>query len=157
MTNHGTVAPNAARFPELAPDRAAPWTRFLRPDRVLFPTFAGIVVEEVRTGYARLRLPARPEVSQVAGLLHGGAIATLLDTAAIPAVGTAYPEQPDMVTVSLNIDFCGAVRDEDAVAEAWVTRATSTLAFVAAEARGARTGDLAATSSSVFRVRARTR
>jgi len=150
-----TAAPNAARFAELPSDRAAPWARFLRPDRVIFPTHAGIVLEEVRAGYARLRLPVRAEVSQVAGLLHGGALATLLDTAAVPAVATAYPEQPDMVTVSLHIDFCGAVRDEDAVAEAWVTRATGSLAFVQAEARGAASGELAATASSVFRVRPR--
>jgi uncharacterized protein (TIGR00369 family) len=144
----------AADFPPLDDIRAARWARFLAPDRVFLPTLLGLRIEEVRQGYARLRLPVRPEVSQAAGFIHGGALASLLDTAAVPAVGTFYPEQPEMVTVSMTIDYCGAVRAQDAVAEAWVRSGGSSLAFVQAEAR-AEDGALAATASLVFRVRAR--
>ena len=65
-------------LPHLPDTASRPWTdRFLRPDRVFFPTHVGLVLEEVRAGYARLRLPVRPEVAQAAGIVHGGALATL--------------------------------------------------------------------------------
>ncbi len=134
--------------------RAEKWRRFLDPERVFLPTSLGLQLEEVRVGYARLRLPVTPRVSQAAGFIHGGAIAALLDTSAVPAVGTFYPEQPEMITVSMTVDYCGAVRDQDAIAEAWVRSGGSSLAFVQAEARAV-DGTLAATASLVFRVRPR--
>lgn len=144
----------ATSFSPLDPERAAQWDRFLAPGRVFLPTTLGFVLEEVRAGYARLRLPLRPEICQAAGFIHGGAIATLLDTTAVPAVGTFYPEQPEMMTVSMTVDYCGAIKGQDAVAEAWVRSGGSSLAFVQAEARGM-DGTLAATASLVFKVRTR--
>ncbi len=144
----------AAEFAPLDAIRAAKWRRFLSPDRVFLPTSLGLQLEEVRVGYARLRLPVTPAVCQAAGFIHGGAIAALLDTSAVPAVGTYYPEQPEMITVSMTVDYCGAVKDQDAIAEAWVRSGGNSLAFVQAEAR-ATDGTLAATASLVFRVRTR--
>jgi uncharacterized protein (TIGR00369 family) len=143
------------RFPPLDAERAAQWARFVRPDRTFFPTYVGMVVEEVRAGYARIRLPDRPEVSQAAGFIHGGALATLLDTVAVPAVGTFYDAQPEMVTVSMTVNFCGSIRGQDAVAEGWVEQGSRSLTFVRAAARGADDGELAATASLVYRVRPR--
>lgn len=148
------AAVNPAAHAELDAARAEKWARFLAPERVFLPTFLGLQIEEVRVGYARLRLPVRPEVSQAAGFIHGGALAALLDTAAVPAVGTFYDEQPEMMTVSMTVDYCGAVRGQDAVAEAWVRSGGSSMAFVQAEARAA-DGTLAATASLVFKVRPR--
>ncbi len=141
-------------FAPLDARRAGRWARFLAPERVFLPTYLGLQLEEVRVGYARVRLPLRPEICQAAGLIHGGALAALIDTSAIPAVGTFYDEQPEMVTVSMTVDYCGAVRGQDAVAEAWVRSGGGSLAFVAAEVRSAE-GDLAVTASLVFRVRRR--
>jgi uncharacterized protein (TIGR00369 family) len=155
MSPHDAPGPDrAASFAALEEDRARRWDRFLAPQRVFLPTHLGLRLEEVRAGYARLRLPLRPEVCQAAGLIHGGALAALLDTAAIPAVGTFYEQQPEMITVSMTVDYCGAVRDQDAVAEAWVRTGGGSLAFVQAEARG-EDGTLAATASLVFKVRPR--
>jgi uncharacterized protein (TIGR00369 family) len=133
----------------------ARWDRFLRPDRRFFPTHVGLALEEVRAGYARLRLPARPEVAQVAGFIHGGALSTLIDTAAVPALGTFQEEQPEMLTVSLTVNFTGVVSGEDAIGEAWVESASRSLAFVRVEVRGADSRALAATASLVFRTRNR--
>lgn len=127
--------------------------RFLRPERTFFPTHVGLVADEVRAGYARLRLPVRPEVAQAAGVVHGGALATLIDTSAIPAVATSYPRQPELLTVTMNVNFIGVVSGQDAVAEAWVTQAARTMAFVQVEVRSADQEQLAATASLVFRVR----
>jgi hypothetical protein len=58
----GPVAPNAERFAPLPPARKALWESMLeRMDGPFFPTTLGFVVEEVRTDYARLRLPYRAE------------------------------------------------------------------------------------------------
>ncbi|MPY92570.1 MAG: hotdog fold thioesterase [Acidimicrobiia bacterium] len=146
--------PNAQCHPALADADARPWTeRFLRPERVFFPTHVGLVVDEVRAGYARLRLPARAEVAQAAGVVHGGALATLIDTAAIPAVATSYPRQPELLTVSLTVNYLGVVAGQDAVAEAWVEQAGRSMAFVRAEVRSADQSQLAAVASLVFKVR----
>ena len=146
--------PNAERFPVLPDTASRPWTeRFLRPDRVFFPTHVGLVLEEVRAGYSRLRLPVRPEVAQAAGVVHGGALATLIDTAAVPAVATSYPRQPELLTISLTVNYLGAVLGQDAIAEAWVEQAGGSMAFVHVEVRGAEDASLAAAASLVFRVR----
>jgi acyl-coenzyme A thioesterase PaaI-like protein len=41
------------------------WARFPKGwDRILFPTLVGLELEEVRTDYARMRLPYRPELDR---------------------------------------------------------------------------------------------
>ena len=87
--------PSAERHALLGPELLARWQRFLRADRTFFPTHVGLVLDEVRRGYARIRLPVRPEVEQAAGVLHGGALATLIDTSCIPAIGTFYDRPYD--------------------------------------------------------------
>ncbi len=154
MSQATAVNGRARSHAVLDPARTEQWNRFLSPDRVFLPTHLGLVLEEVRVGYARLRLPMRPEICQVAGLIHGGALAALIDTSAVPAVGTFYDQQPDMITVSMTVDYCGAVKGQDALAEAWVRSGGNSLAFVQAEVR-AEDGSLAVAASLVFKVRPR--
>lgn len=142
----------AESFPSLDEAQVRRWDRFLRTGRAVFPVFVGMQLEEVRKGYARVRLPYRPEVCQPSGVIHGGALAAVVDTAAVPAVANFYDVEPDMVTVSLTVNFCGAVRDSDAVGEAWVEQGGRSMAFVRAEVRGG-DGTLAVTATSVFRLR----
>ena len=49
-------------------------------------------VEEIRQDYARMRLAYRPEFRQPAGVIHGGVIASMIDTVVVPAVGSGYDE-----------------------------------------------------------------
>jgi uncharacterized protein (TIGR00369 family) len=148
----GGLAPNASRFEPLPPDRLERWSGFGAWERTYFPSFVGLRVEEIRTDYARLRLPYRAELDQPAGVVHGGAIATLIDTVVVPAVGGAYPEVPVMFTLSMTVNYVGAVVGEDAVAEGWVNRRGRSIVFCEAEVRAA-TGRLAATASLVYQVR----
>lgn len=147
--------PNAERFPPLSPERLAAWKNFGAWDEVLFPTFMGLVVEEMRTDYARMRLPYRPEFDQPAGVVHGGAIATLIDTVVVPAIGTGYETRPPMLTIAMDIQYIGAVRRQDAVAEGWVEKRGRSIVFCRVEVRTAR-GDLAATASLIYKVSAST-
>jgi uncharacterized protein (TIGR00369 family) len=146
-------AANATRFPELDPERLAIWKDFAAwPDAMWFPKFLGLQVEEIRQDYARLRLPYKPEYEQPARVVHGGAITSLIDTCVVPAVGSAYAVRAEMLTLSLNVSFLGAVREQDAVAEGWITQRGRSIVFCDAVVHTA-TGDPVATASLVYKVR----
>jgi uncharacterized protein (TIGR00369 family) len=145
-------APDPESFPPLPDHRAATWARFGRGSTPIFPTFVGLVVEDIRTDYCRMRLPYRPELDQPAGFVHGGALATLIDTVVVPAVGAGYDEVPVMLTLSMNISYVGAVRQEDAIAHGWIVRRGRSVVFCDAVVLSDG-GALAATGSLVYSVR----
>lgn len=107
------------------------------PDQTYFPNLVGIEVEELRRDYARMRLPWRPELNQPQGLMHGGAIATLIDTVVVPAIGTAYEDPRMFSTIEMSVRYLGPVRSEDLVAEGWVTRRGRRVVFCDVEVRTA--------------------
>ncbi len=112
---------HADRFESLDDTLAARWANFPGGGgRVYFPHHVGLVLEEVRHDYARMRLPYRAALDQPAGVVHGGAIATLVDTVVVPAVGQAYAVGWGYFTVQLDVRFIGTVVQEDVVAEGWV-------------------------------------
>lgn len=142
---------HADRFPPLPPERAARWATFNAGLEVFFPRHIGVVLEEVRTDYARFRLPFRPELRQPAGVVHGGAIASLIDTAVVPAIAGVYDEFRPLLTIDMHVQYLDAVRDEDAVAEAWVEKRGRSTVFCRVEVRTA-AGVLAATGALVYKV-----
>jgi uncharacterized protein (TIGR00369 family) len=130
------TAPHAARFAPLADEAvAARWARFGQWGTTLFPNLVGLELEEVRTDYARMRLPFRPELEQPAGVVHGGAIATLVDTVVVPAVGQAYDPGWAYFTIQMDVRYLGAVVGEDVVAEGWVDQRGRSMLFCRAEVR----------------------
>lgn len=148
------TAPNAHRFPTLEDAEVqARWDRFPRGwERPYFPTLVGLELEEVRTDYARMRLPFRPELEQPAGVVHGGAIATLIDTVVVPAVGQAYGIGWAYFTIQMDIRYIGAVVGQDAIAEGWIEQRGRTLIFCRAEVRTP-DGKLAADGTITYTVR----
>lgn len=144
---------HAERFEPLAGPVGERWARFPSGwDRPYFPTVVGLELEEIRTDYARMRLPFRPELEQPAGVVHGGAIATLIDTVVVPAVGQAYDAGWAYFTVQMNIRFIGAVAGQDAVAEGWIEQRGRSTVFCRAEVR-TDDGALAADGTLVYAVR----
>jgi uncharacterized protein (TIGR00369 family) len=143
--------PRAGGHPPLTPDVAEAWARFPRWDRVYFPSLIGLEVEEIRQDYCRMRLPYRPELEQPAGVVHGGAIATLIDTVVVPAVGCAYTRDWVYMTIGMTISYLGAVAREDAIAEGWVDHRGRSLVFCAAEVVTA-SGKRAATGTLTYKV-----
>lgn len=127
------MTPRAGAFPPASPERLEPWTGFGHWDTTYFPSLVGVEVEEIRDGYCRMRLPWRRELTQAAGVVHGGVIATLIDTVVVPAVGVGYDRPMRFATVDLHVQFQGAVVDEDMVAEGWVTRRGRSTVFCEAE------------------------
>jgi uncharacterized protein (TIGR00369 family) len=147
------TAPNADRFAPLTEYAAAMWLRFFdRIEGEFFPRHVGLEVEEVRTDYCRMRLPYRPLLNQPAGVVHGGAIATLIDTVVVPAIAMAYVTFPRLLTLHMGVNYVGAVIGVDAVAEGFVIRRGRSAAFCQVEVRTP-DGNLAATGDLVYSLR----
>lgn len=143
----------ADRFAPLPPEQAARWREIFAPEatRPLFPRLVGLVFEDMRLDYARMRLPYRPELDQPAGVVHGGALATLIDTVVVPAIASRYEGVPRMLTVTMTIDYLGALRGEDAVAEGWIEKRGRRTVFCRAEVRSP-AGELVTRASLVYTV-----
>jgi uncharacterized protein (TIGR00369 family) len=149
---------HAHRHPPLPSERRRIWDRFGQADGdapPFFPGYLGLVLEDVRIDYARMRLPYRRELDQPQGVVHGGAIASLADTVVVPAVGSAYDERRALLTIDLSVQFLDAVVKEDAIAEGWVEKRGRSTCFCRVEVRSA-SDVLAATASVVYKVSSRT-
>ncbi len=142
----------AHQFAPLQADAAARWSKFGAWERTYFPSFVGLVVEEIRVDYCRMRLPYRPELDQPAGIVHGGAIATLLDTVMVPAVGSSYPLDTRFSTVDMHIQFLSPLVQHDAVAEGWIVKRGRRVVFCEAEVRRAGDDVLVARSMLTYNV-----
>lgn len=134
-------------------EREELWKDFFNGERnaKYFAGQVGLVIEEVRQDYARMRLPYRPELNQPAGVVHGGAIATLVDTVVVPAVASPYEQIPIMLTVDMQLRYLGAARERDLVAEGWITKRGKSTVFCQAEVRDTE-GELIAEGWHVYRV-----
>lgn len=142
----------AAQFKILPDDLAARWSKFGSWDRTYFPSLVGLQVEEVRHDYCRMRIPFRPELEQPAGVVHGGAIATVLDSVVVPAVGSAYTAEHRYSTVDMHVQYLSALVQEDGIAEGWVVKRGRTTVFCEAELVGATSGKLIARSVLTYNV-----
>ena len=143
---------HASRFAPVEAPLAERWAKFPKGwDRPYFPTLVGLVLEEVRTDYARMRLPYRPELEQPAGAVHGGAIATLIDTVVVPAVGQAYAADWAYFTIAMNIRYIGVVAQQEPSPRDG-SSSGRTLVFCRAEVR-TEDGKLAADGTLTYTVR----
>ena len=140
----------AAALPDVLYRR---WSRYGgAADVTYFAGLLGLVVEDVRVDYCRMRLPWRPEISQPFGVAHGGALSTLLDSSVVPAIGSGYETAVSFATVDMTVQFMGALRDEDAVAEGWITQRGKSMIFCESEAIGARSGRRVARAVLTYKV-----
>jgi uncharacterized protein (TIGR00369 family) len=142
----------AERYPLLSEEAAERWASYGRWDEPYFPRLVGLEVEEVRADYCRMRLPWRFELTQPAGVAHGGAIATLIDSVVVPAIGSHYEQRRAFVTIDMHVQYLGALVDEDAVAEGWITQRGRSIVFCEAEVHGATTSKVIARGRMTFKV-----
>lgn len=80
-----------------------------------FPFLHSIRMEplEIGDGTGSLRLVLENQHLRVGGIMHGGVATALLDTALGLAAATKAPEQHDVVTTQLNVNFIRAARIGD--------------------------------------------
>jgi uncharacterized protein (TIGR00369 family) len=113
----------------------------------------GLRLESIGTDEATLVLPFRPELATMDDVVHGGAIATLIDTAGM-AASWADDAEPDSLagsTVTLNVNYLTAARGQDLTAHAAVTRRGRNMVFSEVKVTEP-SGRLVATGSVVQRL-----
>ena len=104
-----------------------------------FGGLVGVRLLDVTPGRVRVALPFRPEVTTVGDVVHGGAIAALVDVAATAAVWSEVEPGTSTrgTTVGFTVNFLAAGRGEDLVAAASVIQRGRTLCVCDVEVRGA--------------------
>jgi len=100
---------------------------------VPFLALLGVEVESVGPGTATLLLPVRDEHKRNDGIIHGGAIASVIDSAFAFAIIPLLAEGERTVTVDLTIHYLRPVSGGVAKAVARVVRAGRRVITVSAE------------------------
>lgn len=85
-----------------------------------FEEFLGMTIESAANGRAVLSMPFKVAHCQGKGLMHGGAVVSLADTALAMAIKSLLPEGTDFVTTTMGLTFHAPVRWGTVRAEARV-------------------------------------
>ena len=110
--------------------------------RQFFPTspyvkHLGMQLTDLQPGVATLTLPFTQELVTIGTVVHGGAIASLIDTAAMVAAWSdiEVPEKVRGTTVNLTVAYLAAAEQEDLQATARVLRRGRNLVYLDVEVR----------------------
>ena len=117
-----------------------------------FGKHLGIEILEVGEGVARMKMPYQHKLTNPAGNLHGGAIATVADSAMAVAIGSVVGTEGRHITVKLEIRYKAAVTDGIIIAEAKVSRRKPKLFLGEAVVKNG-DGQVIATATGTFMVR----
>ncbi|HEY8224915.1 MAG TPA: PaaI family thioesterase [Pyrinomonadaceae bacterium] len=118
-------------------------------DTVPFAQLLGIELDDVDTGTATLGLNLTREMTQNHGVVHGGAIASLIDTATAFAIISLLSRGERVSTVDLTISYLRPLTAGRVTASARVLRAGRRLFVVSAEVFD-KDGTLATTALSTY-------
>ena len=102
-------------------------------NKVPFAQLLGIEVDKVGKGSATLGLSIRYELTQINGVVHGGAIASLIDTATAFAIIPLLAPKERVTTVDLTISYLRPLTAGRITAVAKVVRGGRRLFVVSAE------------------------
>jgi uncharacterized protein (TIGR00369 family) len=92
----------------------------------------GIELKSLEPDRAELLLPYDARLATVGDVVHGGAIASLIDTAGMAATWADPEVEPESLagaTVSMNVDYVAAARGRDLLAVATVVRRGRSICF----------------------------
>jgi uncharacterized protein (TIGR00369 family) len=118
-------------------------------EAVPFLKHLGIEVESVGPGTATLLLPMREEIMRNDGIVHGGAVASVIDSAFAFAITPLLAENERTVTVDLTIHYLRPLGGGTAKTIARVVRAGRRVITGSAELFD-ENGKLAATALSTY-------
>ena len=102
-------------------------------EEIPFARLLGIELGELRRGAATLHLEARDELKRNRGILHGGVVASLADTAAALAVLTLGEAGDATTTVDLTVHYLRPLAAGRATARARVLRAGRRILSISVE------------------------
>lgn len=109
----------------------------------------GIELVEIEIGKAVMRMPMREELRQPYGVLHGGATASLIDSATAFAIIGSIGRDEKATTVDLTVHYLRPVTEGVCLCTATVIRAGKRLITVSAEVHH-ENGKLIATALSTY-------
>lgn len=92
----------------------------------------GIELKTLEPDRAELLLPYRPELATMGDVVHGGAIATLIDTTAMAAAWAHDEEAPESATgstISMTVEYVEAARGGDLLATGTPVRRGRSICF----------------------------
>ena len=112
--------------------------------RVAYAKFLGLAMCETDGGQTAICLDVRDELKQNHGVVHGGAIASLIDTASAFAILAVLQENEKVTTTDLTIHYLRPVTSGRTVARAKIVRAGRRRFVVSVEVQN--NGELAATA-----------
>ena len=118
-------------------------------DEVPFAKLLGIEVESQEPGVAVLSMRLRDDLMRNGGIAHGGAVATLIDSAMAFAIMPMLAENERSITVDLTIHYLRPLSAGSARATARVVRAGRRVITVSAELFNSQE-KLAATALSTY-------
>jgi uncharacterized protein (TIGR00369 family) len=100
---------------------------------VPYAKFLGLELGEMKPGEANLHLEVRDELRQNQGVVHGGAVASLIDTASAFAVVTQLEPDERVTTTDLTIHYLRPVTAGHLTATARTVRAGRRLFVLSVE------------------------
>ncbi|MGA7396318.1 MAG: PaaI family thioesterase [Solirubrobacterales bacterium] len=114
----------------------------------------GISLSEISDGRASLLMPFRPELVTIGDMVHGGAIAALIDITAMVTswAGADVPEKLRGVTVSLSTEFIDSANSEDLAGEGTLLRRGASLSMSEVEVRSVVDQRLIAKALATYKV-----
>ncbi len=118
-------------------------------ETVPFAKLLGIELEDVAPGTATLSFDIKDDLKQNNGVVHGGAIASLVDTATAFAIISLLPPDQKATTANLTISYLRPLKSGRAHSTARVIRAGRRLIVVSAELVDD-AGDLIATALATY-------
>lgn len=119
--------------------------------RISYVRLLGLEFVSAEQGAAIFALEAREELMRMGGILHGGAVFSLLDTAAAFAVHTILGPDDRTVTVDFTVHFLRPFGSGRLQARARVLRMGRRIAFLNVEATDP-TGLLIATATTTYAI-----
>lgn len=125
------------------------------PEVAPFAAWLGLRTDSVKPGRVTASLTPRPELMNRRGVVHGGVLATVLDSVMARAARTLEGVRELGGTTDLHVQFMRPAEGALQI-EGWVEHGAVTLAYCRAEVRNAR-GELVAAGTASLRLRRATR
>jgi uncharacterized protein (TIGR00369 family) len=117
--------------------------------KVPYPALLGFELVDLKYGEAVLKVKMRDDLRQPYGTLHGGATASLIDTAMAFAVVTCLGEDEQSTTIDLTVHYLRPHIEGEVLCTAKVVRAGKRILTVSAEVVNPH-GKLIATALSTY-------
>jgi acyl-CoA thioesterase len=105
----------------------------------------------VESGHARYRLTVAPELLNPHGVLHGGAVYSMIDYSMGGATMAALPDGEICATIEIKVSYLAGVRGGTLSCDTWIVKQGRNVVFLESKVTDDR-GDLVAAATGSFAV-----